>query len=379
MSLFGLFLEGLLSFLSPCVIPMLPLYMSYLSSDLKEVQDDGSIKYNTLKVFINTLFFVLGISVIFFVLALSINSISPFIENYQEIISIIGGTILIIFGLSEIGLININFLNINNLFKVNINLKQMNYLKAFLLGFLFSISYSPCIGPLLSSAIIIAASKASGYLYILVYGLGLVLPFLITGLFTGTILKFLNNKKKFGKYIMIIAGIILIIYGGNMIYSSSKTIIEYKNNASSKDNTTTIDVLDVIYYDQDGNEINLKSYNGKYVMLNFIATWCTYCMNEIPDYVDYATSNNDDVICLYVMSPSSSNVSKDDLIKFIKEKGIDIPVIIDENSRLFTACGVSAFPTLYIIDKNSEFLGYAQGMLDLEGFNSLMEQVKQDS
>ena len=59
MSLFGLFLEGLLSFLSPCVIPMLPLYMSYLSSDLKEVQDDGSIKYNTLKVFINTLFFVL--------------------------------------------------------------------------------------------------------------------------------------------------------------------------------------------------------------------------------------------------------------------------------------------------------------------------------
>lgn len=379
MSLFGLFLEGLLSFLSPCVIPMLPLYMSYLSSDLKEVQDDGSIKYNTLKVFINTLFFVLGISVIFFVLALSINSISPFIENYQEIISIIGGIVLIIFGLSEIGLININFLNINNLFKVNINLKQMNYLKAFLLGFLFSISYSPCIGPLLSSAIIIAASKTSGYLYILVYGLGLVLPFLITGLFTGTILKFLNNKKKFGKYIMIIAGIILIIYGGNMIYSSSKTIVEYKNNASSKDNTTTIDVLDVIYYDQDGNEINLKSYNDKYVMLNFIATWCTYCMNEISDYVDYATSNNDDVICLYVMSPSSSNVGKDDLIKFIKEKGIDIPVIIDENSRLFTACGVSAFPTLYIIDKNSEFLGYAQGMLDLEGFNSLMEQVKQDS
>ncbi len=378
MSLFGLFLEGLLSFLSPCVLSMLPLYMSYLSSDLKEVKEDGEIKYNTIKVFINTVFFVLGISVIFFVLALSINTIKPFIENYQEIISIIGGTILIIFGLKECGIIDLH-LNLSNRLNIDLDLNHMSYLKAFLLGFVFSISYSPCIGPLLSSAIIIAASKPSGYLYILVYGLGLIIPFLITGLFTGNILKFLNNKRKFSKYVMILAGLILIIYGGNMIYKSSKTLVTYKENVSDNSSGTTIDVLDVIYYDQDGNEVNLKSYNGQYVMLNYIATWCTYCMNEIEDYTTYALSNDDNVKCFYVMSPSSSNTSKEAIIEFIKEKNINIPVIIDEDNRLFTACGVNAFPTLYIIDKNSEFLGYAQGMMDLEGFNSLMEQVKQGS
>ncbi len=378
MSLFGLFLEGLLSFLSPCVLSMLPLYMSYLSSDLKEVKEDGEIKYNTIKVFINTVFFVLGISVIFFVLALSINTIKPFIENYQEIISIIGGTILIIFGLKECGIIDLH-LNLSNRLNIDLDLKHMSYLKAFLLGFVFSISYSPCIGPLLSSAIIIAASKPSGYLYILVYGLGLIIPFLITGLFTGNILKFLNNKRKFSKYVMILAGLILIIYGGNMIYKSSKTLVTYKENVSDNSSGATIDVLDVIYYDQDGNEVNLKSYNGQYVMLNYIATWCTYCMNEIEDYTTYALSNDDNVKCFYVMSPSSSNTSKEAIIEFIKEKSINIPVIIDEDNRLFTACGVNAFPTLYIIDKNSEFLGYAQGMMDLEGFNSLMEQVKQGS
>ncbi len=378
MSLFGLFLEGLLSFLSPCVLSMLPLYMSYLSSDLKEVKEDGEIKYNTIKVFINTVFFVLGISVIFFVLALSINTIKPFIENYQEIISIIGGTILIIFGLKECGIIDLH-LNLSNRLNIDLDLNHMSYLKAFLLGFVFSISYSPCIGPLLSSAIIIAASKPSGYLYILVYGLGLIIPFLITGLFTGNILKFLNNKRKFSKYVMILAGLILIIYGGNMIYKSSKTLVTYKENVSDNSSGTTIDVLDVIYYDQDGNEVNLKSYNGQYVMLNYIATWCTYCMNEIEDYTTYALSNDDNVKCFYVMSPSSSNTSKEAIIEFIKEKSINIPVIIDEDNRLFTACGVNAFPTLYIIDKNSEFLGYAQGMMDLEGFNSLMEQVKQGS
>lgn len=377
MSLFGLFLEGILSFLSPCVLSMLPLYMSYLSSDLKEVKEDGEIKYNTLKVFLNTLFFVLGISVIFFILALSINTIKPFVENYQEIISIIGGTLLIIFGLKETGLIDLHF-NLNTSFNINLDLKHMSYLKAFLLGFVFSISYSPCIGPLLSSAIIIAASKASGYLYILVYGLGLIIPFLITGLFTGSILKFLSNKRKFSKYVMIIAGVILIIYGGNMIYKSSNTLVNYKENVTDNSSTTTIDVLDVIYYDQDGNEINLKSYNGKYVMLNYIATWCTYCQSEIPEYTSFA-KDNDEVVCFYVMSPSSSNTSKEKILEFIEEKGIDISVIIDEDDRLFTACGVSAFPTLYVIDKDSAFLGYAQGMMDLDGFNSLFKQIKEES
>ena len=79
MSLFSLFLEGLLSFLSPCVLPLVPLYMSYLSVDAKEADEDGNVKYNTLKVFMMTLFFVLGISVIFIILALSIDVIKPFI------------------------------------------------------------------------------------------------------------------------------------------------------------------------------------------------------------------------------------------------------------------------------------------------------------
>ena len=130
LSLFtGIFLEGILSFLSPCVLPLIPLYMSYLAGDNKQVDEDGNVKYKTFKVFLTTIFFVLGICLTFVLLSVSISFIKTYINEYSEIISIIGGTLLIIFGLHQTGLIHINVLERE--FKLNLNLKldNMNYLK----------------------------------------------------------------------------------------------------------------------------------------------------------------------------------------------------------------------------------------------------------
>ena len=190
MSIFALFLEGLLSFLSPCVLPLVPLYMSYLSINGKEVDEQGNVKYKTFKVFLMTLFFVLGISTIFLILALSIDVVKPFIDSYSEVVSIVGGTIIIIFGLNATGLIHIDVLNNEKRLNVNINKSKMSYFKAYLLGLLFTFAWSPCIGPLLASAILIASSEDLGSLYLIVYALGLVIPFLLTGLFTTKLLEF---------------------------------------------------------------------------------------------------------------------------------------------------------------------------------------------
>ncbi len=364
MSVFALFLEGLLSFLSPCVLPLLPLYMSYLSINGKQEDEDGNISYKSGHVLLMTIFFVLGISVIFVVLALSIDLVKPFVEKYKEIISIIGGTIIIIFGLNEVGIIHIDVLNLESKIKLNIDSKNMNYLKAFLLGFVFAFGWSPCIGPMLASAIIIASTESLGSLYILVYGLGLIIPFIITGLFTSTILNFLKNKKSIFKYVLVIAGIILIIYGVYMIRSASKTIIARQSVTSS----TTV------FENQDGEIINLDDYKGKYIFLNYTTTWCTYCKEEIPVYKEFS-DKGEDYICFYVMSPLTSGVSKEEIIEYIKENNIEVPVLIDEYNKIYNTYNPTGYPMMYVLDKQGDYIGYVEGALDSEGFENVYQEI----
>lgn len=371
MSIFALFLEGLLSFLSPCVLPLVPLYMSYLSINGKEVDEQGNVKYKTFKVFLMTLFFVLGISTIFLILALSIDVVKPFIDSYSEVVSIVGGTIIIIFGLNATGLIHIDVLNNEKRLNVNINKSKMSYFKAYLLGLLFTFAWSPCIGPLLASAILIASSEDLGSLYLIVYALGLVIPFLLTGLFTTKLLEFFKNKKDLFKYVMVVAGIIMIIYGGYMIYNSSKDIIAYKNNT----NSVSSNKIEGTFVDQNGNKIEFDDYKGKYVFINYTTTWCTYCKAEIPDYLDFSR-NGDDYVCLYVMSPLTSGEGIDSIKKYISDNKIDIPVIIDEEEIIYSKFVPDGYPIIYVLNKDGEYIGYFQGATNIDGFNQLIENVR---
>ena len=369
-TLIGIFLEGLLSFLSPCVLPLLPLYMSYLAGEDKTVDDDGNVKYKTGKVFISTLFFVLGICFTLALLAVSVNIVKQFLDNYKDIISIICGTVLIIFGLHEIGIININVLDSDARFKVNLHLEQMNIIKAFLLGFIFSLGWSPCIGPMLANALMLVATQPLEYLYIVAYGLGLVIPFLLTGLLTASILNFINSKKDILKWILKIAGIIMICFGIYMIGSSSKNIVQYKSATSDRQTY----LMNYEFKDQDGKKIKLTDYRGKYILLNFTTTWCTYCNQEIPEYLNYANST-DEVVCLYVMSSLTSGVDDEDLIKYINDK-IQLRVLVDEKCDLTNYFAINSYPTKYIISPEGEVLGYAQGAMNIDGFTSIIESAK---
>ena len=369
-NLIAIFCEGLLSFLSPCVLPLLPLYMSYLAGEDKTVDENGKVKYKTSKVFISTIFFVLGICCVLSLLAVSVNLIKTFLDNYSDIISIICGTILFIFGLHELGVIHVDVLDSDTRFKINLNLNKMNFIKSFLLGFIFSLGWSPCIGPMLANALMLAATEPSGYLYIAAYGLGLVVPFLITGLLTSTILNFVNSKKNIMKWVLKIAGIIMICFSLYMISNASQNIIQYKNSGTSNENS----IINYEFVDQNGDTVRLSDYKGKYVILNFTTTWCTYCHQEKPDYLQYSKSV-DDVVCLYVMSSSTSGVSNDDLIKYIDEN-MELKVIVDNENKLFSYCGISSYPTKFVINPEGEFVVYINGALNQKGFSGLIDYAK---
>ena len=373
----GIFLEGVLSFLSPCVLPLIPLYMTYLAGDNKQSDEEGNVHYDKAKVFITTLFFVLGISLTFVLLTASLKTIAGSINKYAEIISIIGGTLLIVFGLHELGIIHIDLLNKELKLKMDLHLEKMNYLKAFILGFVFSLGWSPCIGPLLSNAILLAATDPQGYIYIIVYALGLIIPFIITGLFTTSVLNLINKNKKILNYVLKIAGIVLILFGIYMIHQASEKILiakELETTHNSQSSTENM-ILDYEFVDEKGNKIRLSDYKGKYLFLNFMTTWCTYCEMERPEYIKFA--ENEDIKCLYVISPLNEYDGMESINKYLNDNEIPITTLIDTEGSLFYYCGISGYPTIYVVDPDGEFLAYASGVLDLEGFNGLYDYAKE--
>lgn len=371
LSLLGIFLEGLLSFLSPCVLPLIPLYMSYLAGDNKTIDDAGNVKYNVKKVFVSTLFFVLGICLSLLLLSVSINLFKNYINQYRDYILIICGVILIVFGLHEVGIINIDILNSDKRFKVNLDLKQMNYFKAFLLGFIFSFGWSPCIGPMLANALMLVATGPLGYLYIIAYGLGLVIPFLITGLLTTTVINVINSKKHIIKWVLNVAGVIMICFGVYMIVDAYKGINVIDQSVEINEDN----LLDVEFYNQNNKTVKLADYNGKYIILDFITTWCTYCKQEIPEYLEFSNST-DDVKCLYVMSSSTSRVGDEELLDFI-ENNLSVDVIIDTNDRLMNYFVINSFPIKMILSPKGNVLGYVAGYQEYEDLVNIIEQARQ--
>ena len=374
----GLFLEGLLSFFSPCVLPMIPLYMSYLAGDHKHSDEEGKVHYDKGKVFLSTFFFVLGICLTFVILSLSIDVLSGFLDRYSQIISLIGGTLLIVFGLHECGLIHIDLLNREFKLKLPLGLEKMDFLKAFLLGFVFSLGWSPCIGPLLANALLVAATSANGYVYLIAYGLGLIVPFLITGLFTEKVLELIGRNKKKFRYVMIAAGVVLILFGMNMIRTASSQILAMKDlndhTANSEEDDIGAYLIDYEFEDVSGNKVKLSDHKGKYVMLNFTTTWCTYCKVEIPEYQEF--SKNEEVDCFYVMAPANETGGLKDIEDFVKENDLQLPVIIDTENVLFYYCGVNSYPTTYIIDPDGHFILYTSGAMSVDGFESFFQYAK---
>ena len=243
------FLEGLLSFLSPCVIPLIPIYMSYLAGNAKVTKEDGTIYYQRSKVFFHTIFFVLGVSTVFFILGISFTALGTFFQKNSNLFTRIAGAIIIFLGLVQVGFIDIKFLSKERRMKTNFLNKKMSPLIAYIMGLSFSFAWTPCVGPALSSVLIFASTATSpliGNLLIVLYALGFLVPFLLLGLFTSQVLNFLKGHQKLLKYTAKIGGVILIIIGLMTFTGWMNSISKYLNNFSPQSNnkSSTEDTID---------------------------------------------------------------------------------------------------------------------------------------
>lgn len=199
------FLEGIASFISPCILPMLPIYVAYFAG--------GNAK-DERKVLKNSLGFVLGFTVIFVLLGIFAGTLGSFIQKYKLIINIVMGIIVIIFGLNYLGILKIKILNRKN--NIEQDKSNLNFLSSILFGIIFAICWSPCVGVYLSSALMLSASYGSvlkGAILLLIFSLGIGLPLVISAV----LIKKLENTflaiKKHYNLINKISGIFLILIG----------------------------------------------------------------------------------------------------------------------------------------------------------------------
>ena len=254
------FLEGVLSFFSPCVLPLLPVYFSFLSGGNAERNENGEIIYKRSKVVINTLFFILGISVTFFILSLGVKGVGKIFSSNSHLFSIIGGAVVIIFGLWQLVFYGTKY-GAKKEKRININTNRAKGpLLSFLLGFSFSFSWTPCIGPILSSVLIMASSSVKGEIYLLLYALGFTLPFILLAFFTSSLLSFFQKYKRVVKYTVRIGALVMILLGIMMIMTNIPKQSEDDKEATIQGGEVTIEREEVTTEEnqiesEEGNKI----------------------------------------------------------------------------------------------------------------------------
>ncbi len=401
-NLFIVFIEGVLSIFSPCILPILPIYLSVLSNS-NQIEEIEKAEFKRGTLVINTLFFTLGISTTFFILGSSLHALSSFFNTNKYLIQLIGGMLILFMGLFYLGVIRLDVLNREK--RLHIKPKTMSPLTALVLGFTFSLGWTPCIGPILASVLIMASNSESttAALFLIgVYTIGFIAPFILTALFYHKLFKQFDKVKAQMLWIKRISGAFILIAGALMVFTGVTNISkqlkvntpdvasesinseqaqgEENQQGESQEEAPKISPIAFTLYDQYGEMHTLSDYKGKAIFLNFWATWCPPCRGEMPDiealYQEY-NQNQEDVIILGIASPDVGREGSEEHIKsFLEEEGYTFPVVFDKEGSMLYQYGINSFPSTLIINKEGYITQYIPGAMDKETMKKFIEKER---
>jgi cytochrome c-type biogenesis protein len=220
------FFAGILSFLSPCVLPLIPSYVSFITGisfkDLTVGTDRKKIRRVTIA---NAIAFIFGFSTVFIALGVSSSAVGQFLFAYMDIIRIIGGILVIIFGLFISGFLKLDFLMSEK--KLHLSGKPAGYIGTYIVGMTFAAGWTPCIGPILGAILVYAGSKGSamyGFQLLSIYSLGMAIPFFLSALGINIFLAYSPNIARHMRVIMIVSGLLLIVFGVMLLTDQIRVI-----------------------------------------------------------------------------------------------------------------------------------------------------------
>jgi cytochrome c-type biogenesis protein len=384
------FAGGLLSFLSPCVLPLVPGYISLMSGvSIDHLKGEGSGNSRR-AVIANSLAFNAGLSVIFLALGGTAGLVGAAIIN-NVWVRVIGGLVIIIFGLHLIGLLKIKYLYRDT--RQFSNEKPRGILGSLALGIAFAAGWTPCIGPILGGIIGLAATSGGwkgGLILSAFYSAGLAVPFLLTGLGINQFLRFYSKFRQHLHKVEVVSGIILILIG-ILVMSNRVTLLASSRLAGwlpnlegvvakwfhpnqtpiTETKQTYAPVPDVQFTKLDGKPLRLTDLRGRVVLLNFWATWCIPCRSEIPSLS--AMQKDLDSRGLSIIG-----VSYDDTADLIQQFQKDIPQsyqIVLGGREVGSQLPASPLPTTYIIDRQGRIRQKIVGEQTREAFEAVIKPL----
>jgi cytochrome c-type biogenesis protein len=223
------FLAGIFSFLSPCILPLIPAYFTFLTGySLDELMNNENSRIRQ-RVVISTVAYVCGFSFVFILLGASASFLGGLIRQYLDILRIGGGILIILFGIHLTGIIRFSKLDVER--RLHFKKKPLRVFGIFLIGMAFAAGWSPCIGPMLGSILILAGSRdtvGEGVILLTVYSGGLALPFMLISVFIHLIINVVKKVSRILKYINCAAGIFLILIGLILIFDRLYLILQIR-------------------------------------------------------------------------------------------------------------------------------------------------------
>jgi cytochrome c-type biogenesis protein len=390
------FIAGILSFLSPCVLPLVPGYVSLMSGvSIDRLKEGGSQSGARRAVILNSLAFNMGLSVIFLALGTTAGLVGAAITS-NPWVRIIGGIVIIAFGLQLIGLLKISTLYKDTRFFSDE--KPRGMVGSFTLGIAFAAGWTPCIGPILGGIIGLAATSGgwrSGLLLSAFYSAGLAVPFLLTGLGINRFLAFYGKFRKHLHKVEVASGLMLIAVGllvatGYSTLLTSSFLARFLPNAENliKVNTGAPSTAaapekridfppapEVALQTLDGKGFNLSELRGRVVLLNFWATWCIPCRAEIPELNTMHRDLESRGLSVVGVSTSDGANGVRDFWKDIKQ---DYTVLLGDKG-VEAKFGVPGLPTTFILDREGRIREKIVGPRSREGFEASIKPLLEET
>lgn len=226
-SFFGAALAGLLSFFTPCILPMVPFYLSYMAGlSMSELTDEGEIsKGAQRRLLISSILFALGVTTVFVLLGMGATGLGQLFAQWKGVLSYVAGAILFVFGLHFLGIWRIGFLYREA--RIDAQAKPQSLIGAYVMGLAFGFGWTPCVGPALASILLIASGFGNiwqGGALLLVYGLSMTLPFIVAALFAKPFLLWARRHRRSLAYVEKAMGVMLIVFAVLIVTGSVNLI-----------------------------------------------------------------------------------------------------------------------------------------------------------
>ena len=389
------FAGGLLSFLSPCVLPLVPGYLSLMSGvSIDHMKGEGGSRSGALRaVVINSIAFNIGLSVIFIALGATAGLVGSSVLS-NPWIRIIGGIVIIVFGLHLIGLLKIKYLYKDT--RQVSNEKPRGILGSLTLGIAFAAGWTPCIGPILGGIMALAATSGGwkgGFVLATFYSAGLAVPFLVTGLGINKFLGFYSKFRKHLHKVEVVSGVVLISIGLLIATGYSSLLASSRLAGLLPDiegwfakvtpvppptpgpgNSTFAPAPDVQFEALDGKPVRLSSLRGRVVLLNFWATWCLPCRAEIPEFnaLQHDLESKGLLVVGVSVSPVDTSESIRSFQKDIKQDYTVLRGAEEIGSKFGNGPGL---PVTYVIDREGRIRQKFIGPQTRESFEAAIKRV----